>query len=204
MIESLVNTVVKEKIPAGLRYFNLVDSSSFRQISSLYFDPLDLNDFLKANPGFNPQAITTSVKESAPVNWTHYAISNARIYPNKQIPYRGLNEFVQVITLLDAQTPDSVLEKSRNNAAGRIVIRKTAGWDEEKQKAAVRQERERLRNTIPPEDQDYYSISAPLFSKDLQYAVIELAASRKGHRYIYKRINGTWVFQATMGTIFID
>ncbi|GAB2811151.1 hypothetical protein [Ferruginibacter profundus] len=191
-IESVMNVAYKEIVPAGFEYFNLIDSSidhTFPFCISLP-DTLDDKAFFINNPGFRISEFL-QIQFPGRLNWKDYAIEKSRIFDYKSIP--KFESQIRINHLVPFNTPkEKVALMEENRAFNEIILPVKKHWGRKKTAKKLVAKREAYAGKIRPEDKNYFSFSAPVFSKDQQFAIVRLNASGYGFSCIFKKTGYVW------------
>lgn len=187
--ENLVNTFYKEFVPTNFQYFNLLDKSFIPD-----FDVYSLNEAIedsnmqKEIPFFKKEDFLVSGIE---LNWKDYKLEKAKVYEFDEIPKfeSSLNKYVLIDKKFSKKKFDSIVANKKYNE---IIIKGNPNWSNKKKRKKFEEEYNRQLNNIKKEDQDYFSISNPIFTLNKEFAVIYYYDCCNRVGYLYHFSNNRW------------
>lgn len=187
--ENLVNTFSKDIIPKDFKYYNLLDKSL-----NMEFDVDYLNEAI-IDSGLNEMISKFKIEDFEDIkhdtNWNDFHLKNAGIYNYEKIPkFRSpVYYYVFLDSKMNQKHIDSVIEKKKYN---QIIIQGNPKWSDEKKNRKFQKEFEYRNKKIKKEDQDFYTISNPIFSVDKKFAIIYYSDCCSTNGYLYSRSNDKW------------
>lgn len=185
--ESLVNNFTKDFIPKEFKYYNLLNKSFRADFDVDYLNEVIEDSGLKI-PFFRKDDFFNSKTE---INWNNYNLEKAHIFSDDKIPKfkSSFYEYILVDKKMSQKKFDSVVINKKYN---QIVVKVNPKWSQEKKKKECHIELKKQMDNIKKEDQDFYSISTPIFSVDKKFAIISFRDCCHTVGYLYFYSNNNW------------
>jgi hypothetical protein len=188
LIKALVNTAYKEIVDPKAKFYYLHEKGE--SLNAEDWDIYELKnekELLADVPLAELMAVTKT--DTASIDWKNYNLANARCLKKPLYKY---SYSYKISNIVSHNTPDYVINKLMDS--GIIPIIPTKKNMSKKQLAIAQKKGEELyENYIPLEGKQFYSFSKPVFSKNLDYALIGLNRSDQGFVCIFKLVDGKWV-----------
>lgn len=187
--ENLVNIFYQEFVPTNFQYYNLLDKS---------FTPdFDIDNLNEAIEEANLQKEISLFKKedflipNSGLNWNYYHLEKVRVSDYDNIPKfkSSFREYQLIDRRISKKKFDSIIANKKYN---QIIIKGNTNWSNEKKRKKFEEEYNRQLNNIKKEDQDYFSISTPIFSVDNKFAVIYYEDCCHRFGYLYRFSNNQW------------
>ncbi|WP_133945435.1 hypothetical protein [Epilithonimonas xixisoli] len=186
--ESLVNSFTKDFVSKDFEYYNLLDESF-----SINFDVDNLNEAIESyglekEISFKKQDFIISKSK---INWNEFNLNKAKVYSDDKIPKfkSSFYEYILVDKKMSQKKFDSIISNKKYN---QIFVRVNPKWNEEKKRKECHIELKKQEGNIKKEDQDFYSISTPIFSVDKKFAIISFRDCCHTVGYLYFYSNKNW------------
>lgn len=188
-VENFINSFYKDIVPKNFKYYNLLDESLKVDFDVDYMnESLDDTELINQISHFK---ISDFEVQNQIINWKSYNLNKAKIYSIEDIPKfkSALYHYIFIDRKMSRKYYDSIIENKKYN---QVILRGNLNWSKEKQRRKFEKIRNRQQQKIRIEDQDYFQISSPIFSKDKEYAVVYFRDCCHSEGYLYRFSNNKW------------